>query len=75
MTRYKASKSNKRGPKGKKTRRSALRGNAEENGECTKKRQGWMEGGDGRDVSWRLSYLVVPPSAFRIHDKASLDGN
>lgn len=23
-----------------------------------------MEGGDGRDVSWRLSYLVVPPSAF-----------
>lgn len=32
MTLYKASKSNEWGPKGKKTRRSALRGDAEGNG-------------------------------------------
>lgn len=32
VTLYKASKLNERGPKGKKTRRSALRGDAEGNG-------------------------------------------
>lgn len=73
MTLYKASKPNERGPKGKKTRRSALRGDAEGNGGVHEE-EARMEGGDGRDVSWRL--CVCRTSSYRrprirIHGEAS----
>lgn len=60
VTLYKASKPNERGPKGKKTRRSALRGDAEGEGTKKKREDAW-EGEDGRDVRWKLLCLVQHP--------------
>lgn len=62
VTLYKASKPNERGPKGKKTRRSALRGDAEGNGGGHEEEaRRWLGGRDGRDVRWKLSCLVQHP--------------
>lgn len=70
MTLYKASKPNERGPKGKKTRRSALRGDAEGNGGVHEEEARM----DGRR-RWQGCKLeaVVPrrTTAFCIHGEAS----
>lgn len=70
VTLYKASKPNERGPKGKKTRRSALRADAEGNGGG---REGEARMDEGRRWQGCKAEAVVPRAtfAFRINDVAS----
>jgi len=70
VTLYKASKPNERGPKGKKTRRSALRDDAEGNGGV---REGEARMDEGRRWQGCKTEAVVPRAtfAFRINDVAS----
>lgn len=70
VTLYKASKPNERGPKGKKTRRSALRGNVEGNGGV---HEGEARMDEGRRWQGCKAEAVVPraPFAFRVNDVIS----
>lgn len=70
VTLYKASKTNEWGPKGKKTRRSALRGDAEGNGGG---HEGEARMDEGRRWQGCKAEAVVPRAifAFRINDVAS----
>lgn len=70
VTLYKASKPNERGPKGKKTRRSALRGDVEGNGGV---HDGEARMDEGRRRQGCKAEAVVPRAtlAFRINDVIS----
>lgn len=65
VTLYKASKSNERGPKGKKTRRSALRGDAEGNGGVHEE-EARMDG-RRRWQGCKLEAVILVPCRTTVH--------